>query len=113
MIPQHLAGEYADRLAERDRAQQEIAWATGALQVVPDRVRIRLSKPKLLGAADVASLKVLAPLPAALVAVAPYVGDEQVRAQVARLEELLGVSLVGAGGGTSDLPAAKPHGNRV
>ena len=66
MVPQHLAAEYADWLAERDRAQQEILRVNKSLQGVAERVRGRLSKAKLPGSAEVPALRILAPVPESL-----------------------------------------------
>jgi ubiquitin-protein ligase len=93
LIPQHLAGEYAGLVAERDRSRHEIAWAAAARHAAADRVRARLQKPKHFGSADLPVLRLLAPLPAALAGMAPRITDAAIFAQVSRLEELLGARL--------------------
>ena len=109
LVPQHLAGEYADRLAERDRARHEIAWAAGARQSAAERARARLAKTKYVGSGDVPALRHFAALPDSLVELGPRVTDAAIEAQVARLEELLSTRLRPAA--ATDAPAA--HSDRV
>jgi hypothetical protein len=93
LVPQHLAGEYAERLAERDRARHETDWAAGARQLAADRARGRLAKTKYVGSGEPPALRHLAPLPPSLLELAPRVTNAAIEAQVSRLEELLSTRL--------------------
>jgi hypothetical protein len=109
LVPQHLAGEYADRLAERDRARREIAWAAAARQSAAERARARLAKTKYVGSGEVPAFRHFAPLPHSLVELAPRVTDAAIEVQVGRLEGLLSTRLRPAS--APDAPAA--HSDRV
>jgi hypothetical protein len=93
IVPQHLAAEYANLLAERDRAHQEIDRMRTALHAAAERARVRLTKMKLLGSAELPALRILAPLPPALSEMQVYVTDEALDVQVRRLGDLLRTNL--------------------
>ena len=107
VVPQHLAAEYADWLAERDRAQQEILRVNKSLQGVAERVRGRLSKAKLPGCAEVPALRILAPVSESLRAPGAVMTGAALDVQVARLEELLGVKLRATPDRSMEHPAAQ------
>jgi hypothetical protein len=96
IVPPQFAAEYSGLLADRDRAQHDVARTAKSLQSAAEHVRARLSKTKLVGSADLPALRVLGPLPPRLVEMQPSLGDAALAGQVSRLEQALGTSLRGA-----------------
>ena len=72
---------------------------TTALTVAAERARVRRTKPKLLGSAELPDLRILAPAQASLAEIRAYVTDAALDIQVRKLEELLGTSLREAANG--------------
>jgi hypothetical protein len=93
IVPQHLAAEYADRVAERDVARQELLRLTRSLEVSAQRVRRRLANRKLYGSAELPPFRALPAAPAAWADRAPQFSDAAINAQVTALEGLLRLSL--------------------
>jgi ubiquitin-protein ligase len=102
IVPQHLAAEYADRVAERDVARQELLRLTRSLEVSAQRARRRLGNPKLYGSAELPPFRVLPTAPAALADRVPQLSDTATDAQVATLEGLLRLGLRDAASAEDD-----------
>ena len=64
-----------------------------ALHAAAERARVRLTKTKLLGSAELPALRILAPLPAALSEMQAYLADPALDVQVRRLGDLLRTNL--------------------
>ena len=93
IVPQHLAKEYAERLAERDDARQDLLRFGRALDAAAQRVRTRLAKRKLYGGGGPPSFRVLPAPPAELTNRSPHLTDAAIEALVDRLEGLMHVKL--------------------
>jgi hypothetical protein len=89
IIPGQYATEYAQHMAERDRAQQQIQRMQIAVDSATERLKLRLTKPRLYGVAEFPHLRLLSAVPRAYVEQEPLVSDEAVQQLVTRLEELV------------------------
>lgn len=93
IIPVQYASEYAQYLNEREQAQHQLRRLETALDAGTERLRVRLTKPRLYGSSDLPQLRLLGPVPRSYVEQRPHVSDEAVQRLVQRLEELLGTSI--------------------
>jgi hypothetical protein len=109
IIPSQYAGEYAQHLSDRDAAQQQIQRLQLALDGGVERLKLRLSKPRLFGSAELPHLRLLGGLPEAYAAQQPQLGDATLAELVGRLEALLGRAIGAPAGAEEATPPAK-HG---
>ena len=93
IVPQTLARDYADRLAERDDASRKVRRLREALERLVSRAAARLAKPGRLGSAAVPKFRVLPPMSEPEESMAQRIDDRGVAEIAARVEKLVGKSL--------------------
>ena len=106
IIPAQFAAEYAQHMSERDAARQRLRRIDAALAAATERLRLRLTKPKLIGGAELPALRLLPPAPPAYAELQPNVSDDAVAPLVATAEQLLGASLRTPPAATTESPDA-------
>jgi ubiquitin-protein ligase len=113
IIPEHLAAEYATHLSEREQAQERSQRLQLSLDAAVERLKLRLTKPRLNGSADLPRPHVLAAPPESYAQLQPQLTEERVSQLVHRLESLLGTPLVPSAAAPEIKPtppsAAEPH----
>jgi ubiquitin-protein ligase len=115
IIPEHLAAEYGQHLSAREDAQSQSQRLQLALDAAVERLKLRLSKPRLLGSADLPRPHLLPPPPESYAQLHPQLTDERVSQLVRQLESLLGTTLVPTAGlhvtetKPASPPAEEPH----
>jgi ubiquitin-protein ligase len=100
IIPEHLAAEYAQHLSAREDAQSQSQRLQLALDAAVERLKLRLTKPRFFGSAELPRPHLLPPPPESYTQYHPELTDERVSQLVRRLESLLSTTLA---------PAAGPH----